>query len=496
MQRSRLCDIINENSQEETTMLGDMKPFRMAGNLYFVGTFKASSHLIDTGDGLILIDTGYEETAEVVIESVTELGFDVRDIRYILHSHGHCDHTDGTPRMVEVSGAETFLAKADLKYLKGWTPDHDLRDGDVITLGNTQILCLSTPGHTEGTTSFFFNVEDGGKVYRAGMFGGAGTNQLKKDFLDQQGCSWLNRGLFFSSIDRLKKEHVDIFVGNHAWNNRTRENYELMLTADHNPFIDDSKWLPFLEKCERDLWTVMLQDSRTHFVNYAHRGASEYTPENTMLAFYTGLYMGANGIETDVQRTKDGVLVLFHDDTILRLTGAEGSVCDYTLDELRAFSFEKNGLKDQVVVFEDFLRQFGWRDLRFAIEIKQRGIETEIADMLRKYDMGGKCVVTSFKFDCIEKIRQYAPELKVGWLKKEFSEAEEQQLLAIGGEEICPFAPELTPEMTQRWHRMGLNVRAWGVRDEEVMRSVCACMADGMTVNFPDRLSAYLQHRE
>lgn len=335
-------------------MLGDMKPFRMAGNLYFVGTCKASSHLIDTGDGLILIDTGYEETAEVVIESVTELGFDVRDIRYILHSHGHCDHT-------------------------------------------------------EGTTSFFFNVEDGGKGYRAGMFGGAGTNQLKKDFLDQQGCSWLNRGLFFSSIDRLKKEHVDIFVGNHAWNNRTRENYELMLTAGHNPFIDDSRWLPFLEKCERDLWTVMLQDSRTHFVNYAHRGASEYTPENTMLAFYTGLYMGANGIETDVQRTKDGVLVLFHDDTILRLTGAEGGVCDYTLDELRAFTFEKNGLKDQVVVFEDFLRQFGWRDLRFAIEIKQRGIETEIADMLRKYDMGGKCVVTSFKFDCLEKIRQYAP---------------------------------------------------------------------------------------
>ena len=67
------------------------------------------------------------------------------------------------------------------------------------------------------------------------------------------------------------------------------------------------------------------------FVNYAHRGASEYTPENTLLAFYTGVYMGANGIETDVQMTKDGILVLFHDDTILRLTGAPGSIRDYTL---------------------------------------------------------------------------------------------------------------------------------------------------------------------
>ena len=104
-------------------MLGDMKPFRMAGNLYFVGTYKASSHLINTGDGLILIDTGYEETADVVIESVTDLGFDVRDIRYILHSHGHCDHTDGTPKIVALSGAETFLCRKDIKYLKGWTPE-------------------------------------------------------------------------------------------------------------------------------------------------------------------------------------------------------------------------------------------------------------------------------------------------------------------------------------------------------------------------------------
>ena len=72
------------------------------------------------------------------------------------------------------------------------------------------------------------------------------------------------------------------------------------------------------------------------FVNYAHRGASEYLPENTMLAFYTGIYMGANGIETDVQRCKDGTLVLFHDDTLLRVTGEAGSVEDYTFPELQS----------------------------------------------------------------------------------------------------------------------------------------------------------------
>ena len=96
-----------------------------------------------------------------------------------------------------------------------------------------------------------------------------------------------------------------------------------------------------------------------NFINYAHRGASEYAPENTFLSFYTGMMMGANGIETDVQQTRDGVLVLFHDDTILRLTGAEGSIQDYTLAELQQFTFEKDGLKDKIVVFEDFLRLFG-----------------------------------------------------------------------------------------------------------------------------------------
>ena len=227
-------------------------------------------------------------------------------------------------------------------------------------------------------------------------------------------------------------------------------------------------------------------------INYAHRGASEYAPENTMTSFYLGLLQGANGIETDVQMTKDGVLVLFHDDTIMRMTGAEGSINDYTLEELRAFTFEKNGLQDKIVVFEEFLKQFGWRNIAFAIEIKQRGIECEIADMIRTYNVEEKSVVTSFKFDCIEKIRAYAPELKIGWLKREISEADEESLKAIGGEEICPFAPTLTPEKVARWHRMGFNVRAWGVSNEEIMRNVCDFMADGMTVNFPDKLVSYI----
>ena len=476
-------------------MLGDMTPFRLAGNIYFVGTYKASSHLIDTGDGLILIDTGYEETADVVAESIAELGFDIRDVKYILHSHGHYDHTDGTPKILKLTNAKTFLGEGDVKYIKGWTPDEFYRDGQVITLGNTSILCLATPGHTEGTFSFFFDVDVDGKTYRAGMFGGAGTNQLKKSFLNKYKCSWLNRGLYFRSIERLKQEHVDIFLGNHTWNNHTKENYEKMLVSDTNPFIDDTKWLPFLMSCEKKAVEIMRNDSRDLFVNYAHRGASEYAPENTFLAFYTGMYMGANGIETDVQMTKDGVLVLFHDDTVTRLTGAEGQLSDYTLDQLKQFTFEKDGLTDKIVVLEDFLQQFAFRDITFAIEIKQAGIEKQIADMLRKYSMAKKVVVTSFKPQCIQVIKEYAPELHVGLLCKDVTEDTIAFLKQIGAEELCPNAANVTPENVAAWHREGFNVRAWGVSDETLMRQVYDALADGMTVNFPDKLTAYIRQQ-
>lgn len=477
-------------------MLGDMQPFRLAGNIYFVGTYEASSHLIDTGDGLILLDTGYERTADVIVESVRELGFDIRDVKYILHSHGHYDHTDGTPKLLTLTRAKTFLGAGDQKYITGWAPDFLYEDGGVIRLGNTEILCLATPGHTEGTYSFFFDVTVDGKTYRAGMFGGAGHNQLKKPYLRRKKCSLLNRGLYLKSVERLKEERVDIFLGNHCWNNQTREKFEIMRAGGENPFLDSTQWLPFLEKCERLALRVLEKDSREHFVNYAHRGASSYTPENTLLAFYTGLYMGANGIETDVRMTKDGVLVLFHDKTLERLTGAQGGVPDYTLAELREFVLEKDGYTDKIPVFEDFLRQFSFRDITFAIELKQPGIEEQVADLLRKYAMEDKTVVTSFRAECIRAIKAYAPELHVGLLKKEITEEDLAFLLEIGAEEICPPAAAVTPERVAAWHRLGLNVRAYGVEDEAQMRAVYDAMADGMTVNFPDKLTEYIRSQQ
>ncbi|MBQ8357273.1 MAG: MBL fold metallo-hydrolase [Clostridia bacterium] len=478
--------------------LSDIAPFRMAGNLYFVGTYKASSHLLVTNAGHILIDTGYEDNLETIVDSVTELGFDIKDIKYILHSHGHYDHTDATAKLVELTGAKTFLAKEDVKYIKGFTPDVYYTDGMVVSLGGTDVRCLHTPGHTEGTYSLFFDVEENGKKLRCGMFGGASAKQLRKSWLKKWDIPYSLRASFLDSVEKLKKEHVDLFVGNHSWQNHTRENAELLkANPTVNPFVDESGeiWQAFLRDCNKKFASHMWEDSRETFVTYAHRGASEYAPENTMLSFYTGVFMGANGIETDVRKTRDGVLVLHHDATPARMCGEEHTrrIDEMTWAELQALNVQKGELSDKIVAFEDFLAHFAHRDdITFAIELKQADIEVEVAALLRRYNMYKKTFVTSFRLDYIQRIKEIAPELRVGWLVKEVTDGTLDALRAIGADELCPPAALVTPERVSEWHAAGFNVRAWGVNRDN-MKAVYDAGADGMTVNFPDELLAYMK---
>lgn len=228
------------------------------------------------------------------------------------------------------------------------------------------------------------------------------------------------------------------------------------------------------------------------FINYAHRGASSYAPENTMLSFYLGVHMQANGIETDVQMTKDGVLVLFHDDTLLRVTGQPGSISDYTFAQLRQFFVKTTGCEDKIVSLEDFLQHFSFRPLRFAIELKQPHIEKQVIDLLNRYEMREKVVITSFDFENLVRARAYDPGYEIGYLTRDTSDAVVSKLQNLGAEEICPEAKLLTPELVQALHAKGLRVRAWGVKDEALMIHAHKCGCDGMTVNFPDKLQQYL----
>ena len=465
----------------------------MIGNIYFVGTKEASCHLIDTGDGLILIDTGYEESADIILESMNALGFDIADVKYILHSHGHYDHTEATSLLLKhVPTAKTFLSFNDIKYIKGFTPDFDIREGDVIRLGNTEIKCLFTPGHTEGSVSFFLDVTEDGVTYRAAMFGGAGVNQLRRDYMNRRDVPYLCRGLFFDSVERLLGERVDVMIGNHTWQNKTLQKYEKMATAEVNPFIKPNEWGVYLRSLAASLERVMRAESREKFITYAHRGASEYCPENTMMSFRRGIEMGANGIETDVQRTKDGVLVLFHDKTLQRVTGECGVISDYTYDELSRFSVKNGDSSDKIATLEEFLEEFSALDLTFAIEIKADGIEREVADMILRYEAQKKCIVTSFDINHIRNVKEYAQNIRVGYLTSDTGDGVVSELMRIGADEICPRGRDVTADMADRLHRIGFSVRAWGIVNEDIMRAVYDAGVDGMTVNFPDKLLEYI----
>lgn len=233
---------------------GRIEPFEIIKGVYFVGTFQASSHLIDTGDGLILIDTGYSSTLYLLIDSIYKLGFKPSDVKYIINTHWHWDHVEGTSAFAQLSGAKTLIGKEDYeKAKKYFTADIKVRDKDTLSLGNVTISFMETPGHTKGTISFFFDVTHNGKIYRVGSFGGAGRNTLVPNAYDFDGC----REAYFNSIERLKKERVDVFLGNHVWNNDTFNKAKILRESGKNTFIDCTLWCKFLDYCKNALEEII-----------------------------------------------------------------------------------------------------------------------------------------------------------------------------------------------------------------------------------------------
>lgn len=230
-------------------------------------------------------------------------------------------------------------------------------------------------------------------------------------------------------------------------------------------------------------------------INYAHRGASEYAPENTLSSFYLGLLQGANGIETDVQKTKDGVLALFHDDTLDRVSNKQGKLCDYTWDELKnvkIYGSCTTGFYDRIVTLREFLEKFSQYDINFAIELKGADVEEETLETVKEFGIMKKTTFTSFRYDYIKKIKELDLSARVGWLISSVDDEAIKCLLKIGGEEIAPKAEFVTEELMNKWRKAGLGVRAWGVFNIALMKKMCEFAVDGMTVNFPDRLHEYL----
>ncbi len=234
------------------------------------------------------------------------------------------------------------------------------------------------------------------------------------------------------------------------------------------------------------------------FMAIAHRGASSYAPENTLAAFDLALQMGVSQIELDVHLSSDGHVVVIHDETVDRTTNGSGPVTSHTLAALQAFDagswFGAKFAAERIPSFTEVLERYKGR-AHVHTEIKGHGaqLSRRTADLVRGLGMAGRVTITSFQRTRLEETRAYAPELPTGWLVTEVSDAIIAQARAMGLTQLCPRANVVTPELVRRLHAEGFVVRAWGVATEDLMRQAVSAGADGMTVNFPDVLLAYLK---
>lgn len=249
-----------------------MKPFQIYGNLYYVGDTWVSAHIVDTGEGLLLFDSGNYGATAMLIQAIWEMGFNPADVKWLVLSHGHVDHIGSANFFKEMFGTKLYLGAPDAEMFRSrpwlsllqespnyedtlFVPDVEIQDGDVITFGNTTVQFYITPGHTEGCISCFFDVTDGVTPKRVGYFGGFGFNTLQKSFLLEIGdTSYDMRNQYLASLDKVRDEKVEIFMSNHPNNVDLLKKREYMMAhPEENPFIDDTAWGIYLDGKRKDL---------------------------------------------------------------------------------------------------------------------------------------------------------------------------------------------------------------------------------------------------
>lgn len=164
-----------------------VEPFQIFDNVYYVGIDWVAAYLIETGDGLILIDSLYGSWLPVLLNNIRELGFDPADVKYLINTHGHFDHAGGSALFQKVYGSRVVMtaedwqvaqAKPELAAFYMPTPRVDMvaEDGDTISLGDNTITLYKTPGHTEGVLSLGYTGKDGDDTHSILTLGGVGLN--------------------------------------------------------------------------------------------------------------------------------------------------------------------------------------------------------------------------------------------------------------------------------------------------------------------------------
>ncbi len=248
-------------SQARNVEYQKIAPFKVMDNVYYVGPGSVAVWLVPTSAGLILIDTAQEPYVDYVIDNIRKVGFDPKNIKYILLSHGHLDHFGGANKIKALSGARVALTAADWDFMEqqakarppkpGDEPparDMVIKEGDTITLGDTKIKVYVLPGHTPGSAAYEFTVYDNKKPYKGFVFGGPGPRNGVQGGTE-----------FLKSVERLEKDFADVQVALnvHSYLNSYPypNNMGLLEMRDvkaknpngPNPFINNALWRQWLK---------------------------------------------------------------------------------------------------------------------------------------------------------------------------------------------------------------------------------------------------------
>jgi metallo-beta-lactamase class B len=209
----------------------EYQPFRIVGNLYYVGTYDLACFLITTPKGNILINTGLAESVPQIKSNVESLGFKFSDIKILLATHAHFDHVAGMADIKEMTGAKMMIHERDAAALadggnsdfvfggKGSTfkpvkADRLLHDNDSVSLGDMKIVVLNHPGHTQGANSFLLNVRDDNRSYQV-LIANMPTMQDQTNLAGMTGYPDIAKDYAYT-IDALKKLKFDIWLSSHA----------------------------------------------------------------------------------------------------------------------------------------------------------------------------------------------------------------------------------------------------------------------------------------
>ena len=230
---------------------------------------------------------------------------------------------------------------------------------------------------------------------------------------------------------------------------------------------------------------------------WAHRGAGgwdkQYAPENTMPAFEKAIEMGADGIELDVQFSKDGEIVICHDETIERTSNGEGPVRAYTLQELKQFNFcsvhPEFGFVE-IPTLKEVLEFMKTKDFDLNIELKTSnydypGLEEVTAKIVREYGLSDRVIYSSFGMASLRKLRQVDKEAKIAILcGTDFVLHEDiRELNAMA---IHPWEQLVTNDKVKKWHEWGVKVNTWTVDNPQRMKEILTMDVDAMITDCPD----------